>query len=61
MTEVSRETGIPLTTLSYMRNSDWGDGVVEKIAKIDRALKRIDTPPASSKRNSRKGRAAATA
>jgi predicted transcriptional regulator len=59
MTEIARESGIPLTTLSYIRNSDWGDGVVDKIAKIDRALKRVDAAPAIKRK--RNGKAQATA
>lgn len=42
MTKAGDDTGIPLTTLSYMRNSDWGEGVIEKIEKLEAFLDKID-------------------
>lgn len=41
LTEVAEESGIGLTTLSYMKNNDWAEGIFDKVDKLAAALDRL--------------------
>lgn len=60
LTEVAEASDIGLTTLSYMKNNNWGDGIVEKLEKLETGLNKLD-PKSAPKSKTRKGGAHAAA
>lgn len=50
LSQVAEASGLSLTQLSYMKNSDWGEGVFDKAQKLASALDALESdPPAKSK------------
>lgn len=60
MTEIADATGIPLTTLSDMKDKDWRPKVLDRLNALGVALDRLDRA-ARNPRNRKQGRAAASA
>lgn len=38
----AEESGIPSTTLAYMRKAEWGQGLTEKVEKLAAARERLE-------------------
>jgi hypothetical protein len=54
LSQVAEASRINLTTLSYMKNNSWGDGVLEKLEKLEAGLNQLDPPSARSRSKKRK-------
>lgn len=59
MTEIADATGIPLTTLSDMKDDSWRPKVLDRLTSLGAALDRMERGSRNS--NRKQGRAAASA
>jgi hypothetical protein len=44
MTQIAEVSGIPLTTLSDMKDEAWGERLLERLDNLETALDRVDPP-----------------
>lgn len=47
LAEWAEESGIPSTTLAYMRKEEWGTGLTEKVEKLAAARERLEAKRAA--------------
>lgn len=46
LTQVAEASGLSITQLSYIKNSNWGEGIFEKARQLQDALNRIEAEQA---------------